>query len=361
MSGQEQEQNRSEEATPFKLRRARERGMVARSLDLGYFGVLIAIAAFATMAGGAFASRLAETMRRSIAGGIGGAGDPQQAPAMVAASYWPALQGIMLLGGTVVLTVVLLEIVQLRGLLFTSHPLKPDFSRLNPAKGFKRIFSIRMLKEALKNVVKLTAYSTVTVLVVMSALQAPRRSGDDALGLVAAMQVYGMRLLFLFILLALFIAALDQLLVRREFAKQMRMSRRELTREAREREGEPRLKQKRKQLHAEFARQAEGLGKLPGSDLLVVNPEHVAVGLAYDASTMGAPSVTARGRNRHALALKSRAFALGIPIFESPALARRLYADCPSGSEIGAAHYREVADLYLRLRLAARGKEDGHV
>ena len=358
MAEQEQEQNRSEEATPFKLRRAREKGMVARSLDLGFFGGLAALAAFLLIAGDAVAARLAESMRRSIVAGIGSAADPQQAPALIAASYAPALQAVVLLGGTVVAVVVVLEIVQLRGLVFTSHPLKPDFSRLNPAKGFKRIFSVRMLKEALKNVLKLAAYSAVATLVVMAAVEAPRRAGADALGLVEGLEGYGLRLLFLFILVALAFVALDQLLVRREFAKQMRMSRRELTREHKEREGEPRIKQKRKQLHAEFARQAEGLGKLPGSDLLVVNPEHFAVALAYDSAAAAAPTVTAKGRNRHALALKRRAFTLGIPIFENAPLARRLYAECPAGAEIGADHYRAVADLYFKLRLGAAGPKD---
>jgi len=359
MAGQEQEQNRSEEATPFKLRRAREKGMVARSLDLGFLGGMIAFAGFVSIAGGGFTARLADGMRRSIAAGTSLGHDPQQAPAVIAASYWPALQGVMLFGGTVLLIVGLVEIAQLRGLFFTAQPLKPDFSRINPAKGLKRLLSLRMLKEALKNVLKLAAYSLATALIVVAALEAPRRAVTDAAGLAGAMQSYGMRLLLLFMLVALFFAALDQILVRREFAKQMRMSRREVTREHKEREGEPRIKQKRKQLHAEFAKQADAMGKLPGSDLIIVNPEHVAVALAYDSATMAAPTVTAKGRNRHALALKRRAFTLGIPIFADPPLARRLFDECPSGAEIGGDHYRAVADLYFKLRLSSNGRK-GH-
>jgi len=351
MAAQDQEQNKTEEATPFKLRRAREKGMVARSLDLGFFGALVALAAFLTIAGDTLAWRLAQAMQRSIAG-ASAAVDPQQASRMIAASYWPAIQSLLLLGGTVVLIVVMLEIVQLRGLIFTTHPLKPDFSRINPAKGLKRVFSLRMLKEALKNILKLAAYSTITFFVVKAAISEPGRARTDAYGLASSLQSFGLWLLFLFILVALGFAALDQILVRREFSKQMRMSRRELTRESREREGEPRFKQKRKQLHAEFAKQTQGLGQLPGSDLLVVNPEHVAVALAYDPQEMAAPKVTAKARNRHALALRRRAFQLGIPVFENPPLARQLYRDCEAGREIGGAHYRAVADLYLKLRLS---------
>jgi flagellar biosynthesis protein FlhB len=351
MAAQEQEQNRTEEATPFKLRRAREKGMVARSLDLGFFGGLLALAAFLTIAGDMLANRLAQSMQRSIAG-VPGAVDPQQAARMIAATYWPAVQSLVLLGGTVVLIVAVLEILQLRGIIFTTHPLKPDFSRLNPAKGLKRIFSMRMLKEAVKSVLKLAAYSAVTFLVVKAAISEPGRARADAAGLAAGLYSFGMWLLLLFILLAFFFVAFDQILVRREYAKQMRMSRRELTRETREREGEPRFKQKRKQLHAEFAKQTQGMGQLPGSDLLVVNPEHFAVALTYDPEEMAAPTVRAKARNRHALAMKRRAFALGIPIFENPPLARQLYLECEAGREISGGHYRAVADLYLKLKLS---------
>jgi flagellar biosynthetic protein FlhB len=357
MAEQEQEQDRTEEATPFKLRRARERGIVARSLDLGYLGGLVALAGFLIVAGEALAFRLAQLMRQSLAAGISSGGSAQQAAALTGAVYRPALQSIALLGVTILIVVLFVEIVQLRGLFFTTQPLKPDFSRLNPAKGLKRIFSVRMLKEALKNVVKLCLYSAAAALVIRAVIAAPRRAATDAQGLAGAMHADGMRLLFLFIVLALFFAAFDQILVRREYAKQMRMSRRELVREAREREGEPRLKQRRRQLHAEFRKQAEGLGKLPGSDMLIVNPHHVAVALAYDPAAMAAPTVTGKARNHFALAMRREAFRLGIPIFESPALARALFRDCAAGSEIGADHYRAVADFYFKLRSRNFGGE----
>lgn len=357
MAAEESEQNKSEEPTPFKLRRAREKGTVARGTDIGYFAVLAALAGFLVVAGGGLASQLALLMRRSLSVGIENAADPQQAAALAAASYWPALFPVLLLGGTAVAFVLFVEIVQLRGLIFSTQPLKPDFSRINPAKGLKRIFSMRMLKEAFKNVFKMAAYATVAFLVIRSVAASPGRSSTDAAGLAAAMESGGMRLLFWFMLVALFVLAIDQIIVRREFLKQMRMSRSELTREHKEREGEPRLKQKRKQLHAEFAKQAKGMGQLPGSDMLIVNPQHVAVALAYDSATMAAPKVTVKARNQRALALKRQAFNLGIPIFEVRPLARALYDQVEAGQPIQDSHFRAVADLYLKLH-RSRQKTD---
>jgi flagellar biosynthetic protein FlhB len=348
---EEQEQNRSEEPTPFKLSRAREKGQVARGMDLGFVGALVALMAFGAVAGQRLVAGLAQMMRQGL-GGIDKAADPQGAAALAGTLFWPAIQPVMLLGGTVVLLILLLEIVQLRGLFFSTHPLKPDFSRLNPAKGMKRIFSVRMVKEAFKNVVKLTAYAGGTALLLWSLIDSPGRTHDGALGVASAMEAGATRLLALFILLALFFAAIDQFIVRREFHKQMRMSRRELTRESRDREGEPRIRQKRKQLHAEFAKQGKQLGSLPGSDLLVVNPQHIAVALAYDPAEMAAPKVTAKARNNYALAMKRQAFRLGIPIFEDKPLARSLYERCEAGGEVGAGEYRRVAELYLKLHNA---------
>jgi flagellar biosynthesis protein FlhB len=351
------EQNQSEEATPFKLARAREKGMVARGMDLGFLAGLTALAAFLFVAGERLVSKLAQLMRISISAGADRADDPEAVAALAGALFWPAIQPVLLLGGTVVLLVIFCDIVQLRGLVFTTQPLKPDFSRINPAKGLKRLMSLRMIKEALKNVLKLAAYGGAACLVIFWALGSAGQSQEDARGLTNALHSGGIRLLLTFILLACFFAAVDQIIVRLEFRKQMRMSRRELTREAKDREGEPRIRQKRKQLHAELTKQAKQAGSLPGSDLLVVNPQHFAVALAYDGSRMKAPSVCAKAKNHYALALKREAFLQGIPIFEDRRLARALYDECDTGREIGSGHYRAVAELYMKVAHAKSSRQ----
>lgn len=353
MADDTSETNKSEEATPFKLQRAREKGSVARGIDLGFFAVLLGFGGFMAIAGTTLVVRLAQMMQRSFAVGIANAGDPHQAIDLVATSYGPVLQSVMLLGGTIVALVMLVEIVQLRGLVFSAHPLKPDFSKINPGKGLKRLFSMRLLKEALKSVVKMTIYTVAAVLLIRAAIDGRGMMIADAGDLAAAMRATGTRLLWVFAGIAFFVAVIDQLLTRGEFRKQMRMSRRDVTREGREREGDPRLKRKRRQLHAEFVKRSQGLGALAGSDMLVVNPQHVAIALRYDRDKSSAPIVATKARDLHAQILKRRAARLGIPIFENPVLARALYAECETGHEIGADRYHAVADLYFKL--GARG------
>lgn len=345
------EQNKTEEATPFKLKRARERGAVARGIDLGFFAALSALSIFSLIAGEAALRKLALGMRQTITS-TSAADSAPEALAAAVPMLWPSLEPVALLGATAVVVVALLEIIQVRGLIFSAHPLKPDFNRLNPAKGLKRLFSMRMLKESLKNILKLAAYSCAGVLLVREAFEMRAQSISDASSLAHAMHAHGLKLLFAFLALALVFAAIDQVVARGEFAKQMRMSKRELLREHKDHEGEPRLKQKRKQLHASLVKQARGLGDLRGADMLIVNPEHYAVALAYDAAKMDAPIVVAKGRNHFAHLLKRRAARLSLAIFHQPKLARALYAKCEKGAEVPSAEYRAVADLYITLRRA---------
>ncbi len=353
-----QEQNRSEEATPFKLRKAREKGQVARGMDLGFMGSLAALVAVVLFAGQGFAARIADLMRLSLTSGIDRTRDPADVLATIGALYWPAFQPLIVLGLVAMALLVLLELLQLRGFMFTTAPLKPDFSRLNPAKGLKRLFSMRMLKETAKNIVKLAGYTAITWLLLDWAVRTYADSMADAGMLGRAMSGAATRLLLAFLGAAFAFMVLDQIIARGEFRKQMRMSRREITREAKEREGEPRLKQKRRQLHEEMRKQSEGLGKLEGADFLVVNPEHFAVALQYRPGEMAAPVVRAKGRNHFAQLLKRKARLLGLPVIADPALARALFRDCEAGQPIGARHFHGVARHYARLRRDAAPRQE---
>jgi flagellar biosynthetic protein FlhB len=352
------EQNRSEDATPFKLTRARERGMVARSSEPAFMAAMVVLAGFLAAAANDVAGGIAMWMRTTLVAGIAAAADSGPVVVGVPGGWWRLFPPLALFGGTLMAVVIVFELIQLRGFLFSTHPLKPDFSRLNPAKGLKRLFSVRLLKETLKSVAKLAVYGTATFLVVTHGIERFAEVAGDTGRLPALLLSTGLRLLLTYIAIATGFALLDQLLVRKDFAKQMRMSRREVTREARDREGDPRIKQKRKKLHNEFVRQSEGLDTLPGSNLVVVNPEHFAVALRYDAATMQAPTVSAKGRNRFALALRDRAGALDIPVIRNPPLARALFHHATAGHEIPPDHYGAVAQLYIDLARDPRQPKD---
>lgn len=346
----ESQTDRTEEATPFRMRKARERGQVARGMDLGFVASLLAVTIVALAGAQGYVAQVAEVMRHMLGGGVAGAAKHELAGGMgeLGSLYWFVLQPLVLLGLVIALIVVGLEIVQLRGFFFTTHPLKPDFQRLNPAKGLKRIFSFRMIKETMKNVLKMGVYAAAAWFVVSGAIERLAPATRDARNLATGIESSLVRLLFTFIALAFGFMVVDQLLVRREHRKQLRMSRRDVVRETKDHEGEPRLKQRRRELHAQMREQTDGMGKVAGSDFLLVNPSHVAVALRYDATTMAAPQVRAKGRDHLAQLLKRKARQVGVPTMPRPALARALFEACEAGEEIPPAHYREVAAVYRR-------------
>ncbi|HYC68882.1 EscU/YscU/HrcU family type III secretion system export apparatus switch protein [Brevundimonas sp.] len=342
------EQDRSELPTQHKLQRARREGTVARGTDLGFLSVLVGLTGLTWFAG----ERVVAALMRSTAVGIA-ATDAE----LVGAQGFMALTGRMAaplmslllpMAGGLFALVLVLEFVQ-TGPVFSSKALRFDFNRLNPATGLKRLFTVRILIETAKGVLKLALYSAVAAVVIMAALKAAP-AVTDAGRLATFMGASMLKLFAAGAGVAAAIALLDQLMARREFLKKMRMSRRDVKREHKDREGDPRLKQKRKALHGEFARTSQSLRGIRNADLVVVNPVHFAVALRYQPGIVDAPLVVSRGSHAMALRLRRLAFAYGVPVIVDPPLARRLFQRSVLSRPIPEELFRPVADLYLSLR-----------
>lgn len=342
------EQNRSEAPTAFKLERARRKGTVARGMDLAFLAGLSAFLLFAWFAGRGLVLGLAQAMHDALVSGGQLADDRAAIVAATAMLFGAIRQPMLALVIVTFLIVLALELVQ-TGFIFSSEPLKPDFSRLNPAQGLKKLFTLRLLIETAKNLLKLAVYTAAIALVIRAATKGALGTITDAHRLAEAGVAAGMRLLAACGLCAIAFTALDQIIVRRDFLKRMRMSRREVKHELRDREGEPRLKQRRKQMHAEFVRMSQSVRAMKGADVLIVNPRHIAVALRYDRGTMAAPAAVALGTDRLALRLKRLALSYGVPIVEDRPLARALMARTRLNHPIDPTTYQAVADIYNRL------------
>ena len=357
MSDQGSESDRSEQATPHKLSKAREKGSVARGADLGFLTGLTAFAIWLWFLGAGVAAQLGGLARAALVSAGRTPDSPHALLEITGALMAQAGRPVLLMAGTILLVVLVFELIQTGG-VFSTQALAIDFSRLNPATGLKRVFSVRMLIETGKNIAKLAVYSVLAFLAVRAALTALGPEITDAHSLADGLRRAGGRMLSMFLAAALGFAILDQLISRRDFAKKMRMSRRDVRRESRDREGEPRLKQKRKQLHREFVQASESLRNIRGADVLITNPTHYAVALRYDARTMEAPVVVSRGAHRFALRLRRLAFLYGVVIVEEPPLARALYR-CEIQQPVPEACYGPVAAILRRLREAKRTRSGG--
>lgn len=352
----EGELDKSEQATPFKLQKAREKGTVARGMDLGFLTGVTTFLVYLWIEGSNTASIIASAAQRTIIGAATLADDPNAILSAAELLFSSAFRPLFLMAAMVFAVVLLFEVLQ-TGILFSVQPLKPDFSRLNPVTGLKRLFTVRMLIETAKNVLKLCVYGIVAYLVIRHTVASD--TAHDAGSLLASIAGAALRLLLSFSAVALLFSVLDQLIVRKDFLKKMAMSRREIRRETRDREGDPRLKQRRKQLHTEFSKMSQSLRNLKGADIVITNPDHIAIALRYDRRTMQAPRVVSLGTNRFAQYIKRMALLYGIPVLENRVLARALYSPSALNRPIPEHCFQPVADIYndLRAKAAAKGGE----
>jgi flagellar biosynthesis protein FlhB len=351
---EETELDKSEQATPFKLKRAREKGAIARSMDLGFFASIAAALGFFWIGGAELAFSIARASGQAFAAAPLLVDSESALASVIGRIFSPVLFPLIAFAGSLFGIALVLDFLQV-GPVFSATPLKPDFSRINPAKGLKRLFSWKMAIEAFKALFKLAVYSTIAWLVIGGAIETGVKAISDGAILAGVILSATLRMMMFCAIAALGFAALDQIFVRREFAKKMRMSRRELKREHRDREGEPRMKQARKQLHAEFSKVAKSLRDVKGSDIIITNPEHFAVALRYDANSMSAPTIVSRGAGGMAQRIKRIAFTFGVITVREPKLARQLFYKGRLSSEIPDDLYQPVADLYLRYNIKAKG------
>ncbi len=345
---EESEQSRTEPATPYKRSEARRRGQVAKSID---FNTMVILAGFsAVLSGGAAGgiARLAASCRALlIASGETGV---QGGLAAVLAEFSRCLLAVMIpVCVAAILLAVVANLVQ-TGPVLSSDPIKPQLSRLNPIAGFKRVYSRRLLVEAVKALFKLGCFAAVTggfFAAIWPLL--PNLMSGDALFEAGWFAAEAKVLVFRILLILVIVGLLDILWSRWQYGRQLMMSRRDLKEEIKRREGDPHVRQRIRELQRENLKQAGSLRRVPDADVLITNPTHVAVALAYDRSSMSAPRIIARGADLWAAQMKAKARQHGVTILERRSLAQRLYTLGSIDQPIPPETYLDVAQVYAEL------------
>ncbi|HTR97197.1 MAG TPA: flagellar biosynthesis protein FlhB [Candidatus Acidoferrales bacterium] len=345
MSENENGQERSESATAKRRQDARDKGQIARSVELSASAVLLGGAATIFSVGGrslaAFANRVLQESAASLSSGamtpVGATNALRTVALGLVAALGPFFAGVA--GVTIAV-----NLFQSRAAMSFS-PLQPNFSRLSPVAGFKRLLGLDSVVNLLKSLLKLAALGTVTWLVL-------RRSWPELVSLadtgpaavLAVMRTLGFRLVFLTGLAFLIVAIADYAwqVVRHE--KNLRMSKQEVILEHKEAEGDPRVKGRIRQIQRQRVRQRM-LQAVPRADVVVTNPTHVAVALVYDPDTSQAPLVVAMGERKLAERIKQIAREAGVPLVENKPIARALLATCAIGKPIPPALYAAVAEI----------------
>ncbi len=347
--------DRTEKATPKRLREARKRGQIAKSSEVNGAAVLAA-----GLAGIMF-------MGPKIVSGAGGA--MRAAFALIAkpqaVSSAAGLHGLMETGlKTLESTVApIIAICALCGIIAnvaqtggrtTAGALKPDFRRLNPVNGFKQVFGKRVgfeLAKVLTKVAIVGGVAAISLIPQISSLGASVGTTPMALG--SLLSSGAKSIIERVVIVYLLIAVVDLIHQRRRHSKQLKMTKQEVKDEFKETQLPPEVRGALRRRQQQAAR-ARMMAAVPTADVVVTNPTHYAVALRYD-GTLPAPVVVAKGKNLVAAQIRRIATENNVPIVPDPPLARALHASVEIDRMIPAELYAAVAQvLAFVYKLAGR-------
>jgi len=335
---------RTEEPSQRRLEEARKRGQVPRSRELTNFATMIGGSATLVASGGALTARLSQMVRSGLSIDPQSLFDSSTMLSSLGSACMSALAVLLPIFGTVI-GLVLLASVAMGGWNFSMEALVPDFTRLSPLAGVKRVFGLRGATELGKALLKCAVVGGVCAAIVSwtfrdvlaLAHMEPRAAVGRGAGLV------GWSFVWLCASLAL-VAIVDVPLQLFQFKQGLRMTRQELRDEAKDSDGRPETKQRIRRMQQTLARRRM-MHKVPTADVVIVNPTHFAVALKYDPKNMRAPRLVAKGADLVAQNIRRIAEEHRVPIFESPKLARALYRSTDLNKEIPAGLYVAVAQV----------------
>lgn len=341
---EESDQERTEAPSPQRLEKAREDGQVVQSRELATFVVL--------MTGGAGLWMMANKLGQSLSGIVRGSLDFDPAIARDSAFVMSRLSSLFFDAAfalapflVLVLIATLASPLLLRGWLFSTKAIMPDFNRLNPLSGLKRIVSSQGLIELVKALAKVGLLGTVAAWLIWSNLDAIFSLSLEAPD--AAVSHLGDLVGKVFLLASgamIFIVALDLPYQLWSHHNKLKMTKEQLRQDTKESDGDPHVKARIRAQQREMARRRM-MADVPTADVVVTNPTHYAVALKYSEGKMGAPRVVAKGADAVAAKIRELAAEHSVPLLEAPPLARALFRHTELGDEIPATLYAAVAEV----------------
>ncbi|MBV8864911.1 MAG: EscU/YscU/HrcU family type III secretion system export apparatus switch protein [Acidobacteriaceae bacterium] len=319
-------ENKTEQPTAKRLRDARKRGETFKSADLTQAFLFLGAAGVLSLAGAAFISQLKAFAIDSFDPRVL-TGSLENSPFLHRVGSYSMKFFVLTIPllAALLLIAVAANFLQVRA-LFASEVLAPKFERLNPVAGFRRLlFEPRTYIDFAKTLVKLILILWLAFLVLRGMFHEIMLSSRLSLNETAALGSHAVFILLFAIGGAfLLLGGADYFLQRKLYMKKMMMSKDEVARESKQEEGDPQIRQRRRQIHREILTQ-NILERIPRATAVVVNPTHLAVALRYDETSMEAPEVTAKGQEQLAAKIIELAKKHGVPVVRNTLLARNLY------------------------------------
>lgn len=348
-------QDKTEAATPKRREDARRKGSVAKSVDLT--GALVFLVCLYTCktAGPYMMQNLTEIVRDSLS--------HLATREITEATIWSMAANygvrsllicapVMLAGAAIGFGVNVAQV----GLRTSAEAMAPDLKRMNPISGIARLFSMKGLVELVKSLLKVGVVGYVLYVFMREELPHMNNLADMPLSSSVSV-VAGLcwRMLVKSTAVVIIIAIMDYGYQKWQFETNLRMTKQEIKDEARLQEGDPQIKGRIRQKQRQIARQRM-MRDVPKADVIITNPTHIAVAIKYDAMSMSAPTVLAKGQRLMAQKIKEVAIANGVPIVENKPVARALYQAVEIGEQIPEDLFQAVAEILAYVyRISQRG------
>jgi len=344
--------SKTEKPTPKKKKDARQKGQIAKSRDIGMWAAVL-VGSYVIPSVVRHGATNMELLWAQVATVIANP-DEHSALGVLGKGFHTVAVTVLPLALTMVVLAIVVNVAQV-GFTINRKALKPKFSRLNPIKGAKNLFSSTGAMNAVKSIVKLIivgliAWQTFRGLAASIVSPGVLPAGAVA-GLAAQRALHFIRIVAP---VGILLGLLDYAWQRRKISKQLMMSKQEVKDEMKQSEGSPEIKGAIRRRQVKMSR-LRMMAEVARADAVIVNPTHVSVAIRYELAK-GAPRVVAKGADDAALAIREEAARHEVPLIEDVPLARTLWEICEPGDEIPVELYEAVARILAFLfRVKAAG------
>lgn len=346
---------KSEEATDARREEFRKKGNVAHTKELASAVMLLAAAGGVYALGRFFFQEMYEVFQHSFGDDMVKMvreGNFTEAAKYCGVKAMILISPVLLFAGIIGAASSIVQV----GFLQVEDAVSPNFEKVNPAEGFKRIFSLRAVVEALKSILKMGAVGLILYFLLRSEVsQVPYMLTYSIEQIISYLGVIVVKLLGGVGAVMLVIAGADYFYQRFDLEKKMMMTKQEVKEEHKQREGDPMIKSRIRRIQREMASKRM-MSEIPKADVVITNPTHIAVVLKYT-DNLPAPQIVAMGADHVAEKIKEIARENNVPIVENKPLARTIFKTLKIGQVIPRELFVAVAEVLsyvYRLRRKKR-------
>ena len=344
MAEENKDQERTEEATPKKREKAREDGQVAKSRELASVAVLGASLLYFYFGASGLMTSIMDMMKSHF---VRSGSTTLTIDSIQPFAIDMVFQAFVILAPFLILIIIaslaanLLQV----GFMFSPKAIAPKFSKIDPLKGLKRMFSLRSLAELVKSILKIAVITTVAWFTVRSEIASTLPLTEQDVGdILFYISRVSFKILAMTCWVLMVLAVLDYAYQKWEHERSLKMTKQEVRDENKQTEGDPLIKGRIRRLQRETARKRM-MAAVPKADVVITNPQHLAVALHYAPEKMDAPVVVAKGADFLAAKIREIAAAHHVPVIENKPMAQLLYRMVKVDHAIPEALYKAVAEI----------------